>query len=147
MLAVGAILPAIALAFVLSPRTVESPRWTMANGSREAAEQDLRALVSQKEATEMLDDAPVQIEFCTWSQLLCPMGRRNRQAVLTALVVRFLGTNCGIGITIVYIGTFLTQEGLPEGQVFMLVFFLGCLRLVTSRSPASFWLTFMAGDS
>jgi len=129
MVGIGAIPPALALALLLFPQVLESPRWHMLQGDRAEAERTLALLVGQEEAVKMLDEWGQAAPPCSWGEVIFPRGAWRQRSILAAISVTLMGILCGITTTTVYMGTILAGD-LERSQVFLMSTLIGCLRVL-----------------
>lgn len=129
MLGLGAVPPAIAFSLLLLPQLPESPRWQVLRGNREQGVRDLRCLVGEAEAREMLEAWQEHRPACTWLELVKLAGGWRRRAVVASVGVMVVPMLAGIAMITVYLGKMLAQD-MPERDGFMVTMLLGIMRVV-----------------
>lgn len=134
MIAIGAVLPSVALCIMVLPLIPESPRWTMLHGDRALAEDTLASVVGPDEAADMLRQWSSQEKHdghvATWSEVLCAPEGHRRQALLAALGIAVFGICGGITITTNYAGMILASE-MPKSTAYAWTVVFGVGRLFT----------------
>lgn len=132
MFGVGAVPALVAGGVLFLPQMPESPRWMLLKAERRgSAEATLANIVGEEEARQMLLEWEQQAmqDAASWSEVLCPRDRGQRNALVAGLGVMIAQIVTGIPVVALYLGTILSRD-MPNREAFLVSSLLGCTRVV-----------------